>query len=249
MKISSNKLVLILFLIFITIFNALKVKKEMMPFDSEKEKIEGKINSMKLGNYLRKLMLKNNDLLDNDFIFLEHEDFNLIHNDDLNYSNMQMEDDDNEFRARLFSYKFVKANQSHMKKGLKPYSISEGTEQVGPHWKNYHVLMMGPKGENKLLKVCLPLGLEENFALVMNFKKECAPKIQKIKEYKILDEEGGNEESQLLLSKTSLGSKSQITEQRFKQKENLLDSDKKERLTKKQQEKEKKSKYEKSIIL
>jgi hypothetical protein len=215
----------------------MKAKLSIFPFENEKSKIEAKINSMRLGNYLRKLMLRNNDLIDNEFIFLEHEDFLQLGNDDLNYSNMQMEDDDNEFRARVFSYKYAKGNQSFVKKGLRPYTVSPGNEQLDSNWKNYIILMMGKDGENKLLKVCFPTGLEENFAIITKFEKNCSNKIEKIKEYKILDGDAAKPNQ----VKTS--------EVRFKEKEVEKKKSKKHKLKKKRvmTEENKDAKYDQII--
>jgi len=96
-----------------------------------------------------------------------------------------MNDDDNEFRARLFAFKWGRDN--YRKGELKPYTVSEGNEQMDKHWKNYLVLLMGKGGENKLTKVCFPADVEDNFAIVTGLNKECTPKVNKIREYKILD--------------------------------------------------------------
>jgi len=162
------------------------LEKRTIPFEKEKSKIEERMNSMRLGNYLRRLMLKNNDLLDNEFVFLDHSDF-LLGNDDLNYSNLQLKDNDDEFRARIFAFKWAKENNSKSK--LKPFSVAPGEEVIAQNWKNYLVLLMGDNGENQLAKVCFPNAVEDNFAIVTDMNKNCQTKINKIQEFKIIEDD------------------------------------------------------------
>lgn len=49
---------LLISLIFSSYVSSLKLNTKLRSFESEKVKIEEKINSMRLGNYLRKLMMK-----------------------------------------------------------------------------------------------------------------------------------------------------------------------------------------------
>jgi len=60
-----------------------------------------------------------------------------------------------------------------------PYGETEDKEKV-PNWLTYQVLMMNPKGANKLLKVCIPDLEKTDSALVfgMDDKELCAPKVQ-----------------------------------------------------------------------
>ncbi len=50
--------VLLIALFQILLINCLTVEINLKPFDKEKIKVEQKMNSMRLGNYLRKLMMR-----------------------------------------------------------------------------------------------------------------------------------------------------------------------------------------------
>lgn len=123
---------------------------------------------------------------------MDNADFN-IENEDINYSYLHQFNDDDEFRARLYALKWTQ--QNYKKSKLKPYTVSIGDEHINK-WKNYLVLLIGEGGENKIAKVCFPNNLEDNFAIITLFNKQCGEKIMKINEYKILDNEvtnSGNE--------------------------------------------------------
>lgn len=150
-------------------------------FLEEKSKIQNQIAGMQLGNYIRKLMLKviffiiqNNDLIDGEFVFIENSDFEMDH-DELNFSNLENNNQDYDFKARLYAYKHINANRKTNK--LRPYSVDVGEEDLGRNWNNYVVLLMNERGENKIVKVCFTKSIRDNFGLVMNFEKSCADKV------------------------------------------------------------------------
>ena len=104
-EVKSQRVLLVLILIIFA--NSLKVKEGMRGFYKEKIKIEKKMNSMRLGNYLRRLMLKNNDLIGNKIVFLDNMDFK-IENEDINYMDMNTKgENDVDFKARIFALKWV----------------------------------------------------------------------------------------------------------------------------------------------
>jgi hypothetical protein len=95
--------------------------------------------------------------------------------DELNFSNLDTINQDFDFKARLYAYKYINANrQTHR---LKPYSVDVGEENLGNFWNNYVVLLMNDRGENKIVKVCFTKNLRDNFGLVMNFEKSCMDKV------------------------------------------------------------------------
>jgi len=164
---------------------SLQIKETKKGFEGEKTKVERKMNSMRLGNYLRKLMLKNNNLIDNKIIFLETNDFG-VNNDDVNYADMNLDgDDDNDFKARLYALKWAKLN--FPKLNYKPLSVNGDTNEKFKDWNILLVLLLGDNNTNKVIKVCFPSNLEENFALVTSFNKSCRNKIKKINEYNLFD--------------------------------------------------------------
>jgi hypothetical protein len=87
------------------------VWSDSLIFMKEKNKLERTINSKKLGNYLRKMFMKKNNLINNDVIFLENNDFlNLKNEEDINFCNMVNFDDNFEFKARLSALSWVRKN-------------------------------------------------------------------------------------------------------------------------------------------
>jgi hypothetical protein len=96
--------ILLLLVVFAT---CLKIKETLKGFEKEKIKVEKKMNSMRLGNYLRRLMLKNNNLITENMVFLESTDFN-IENKDINYNDMNTDgENDVDFKSRVFAFKWV----------------------------------------------------------------------------------------------------------------------------------------------
>jgi hypothetical protein len=113
-------------------------------------------------------------LIDEDYVFIDNSDFEMD-KDELNFSNLETKDQDNEFKARLYAYKYVNMNRKMNK--LTPYSVDLGEEKLGKNWNNYIVLMMNDRGENKLVRVCFTKNLMDNFGLVMNTDKNCKKKV------------------------------------------------------------------------
>ena len=103
--IKPNKIfILLLLVVFAT---SLKIKETLKGFEKEKIKIEKKMNSMRLGNYLRRLMMKNNNLITENMVFLESTDFN-IENKDINYNDMNTDgENDVDFKSRVYAFKWV----------------------------------------------------------------------------------------------------------------------------------------------
>ena len=98
--------ILLLFLLVLLV-SPLKIKESLRGFEKEKIKIEKKLNSMRLGNYLRRLMLKNNNLIGKKIVFLDHSDFN-IENEDINYSDMNTDgENDVDFKSRMYALRWV----------------------------------------------------------------------------------------------------------------------------------------------
>ena len=121
-------------------------------------------------------MMKNDNAIDKDMYFLENEDFD-FDNNDINYSSMQVNDDDGEFKARIFARNWAKATDSQ--KELKPYHVKPGNENLD-NWKNYLVLLMGDNNNDSytLKKVCFPDRVGENFGIVTEFNNKCAEKVR-----------------------------------------------------------------------
>ncbi len=113
-------------------------------------------------------------MIDEDYVFIDNSDFEMD-KDELNFSNLETKDQDNEFKARLYAYKYVNMNRKMNK--LTPYSVDLGEEKLGKNWNNYIVLMMNDRGENKLVRVCFTKNLMDNFGLVMNTDKNCKKKV------------------------------------------------------------------------
>jgi hypothetical protein len=147
-----------------------------------------------------------------------------VSNDDLNYSTLQMDDNDDEFRARLFAFKA--ANKPGSRKSLKPYTVSDGNETLDKMWKNYLVLLINDKGDNKLTKVCFPKNTHDNFAIVTGINTSCAEKIEKIKSYKIMDDETANEdnENELKVEEKKLKNKSDNEDKEQKEYNEIIES-------------------------
>jgi hypothetical protein len=181
-KTHPNK-ILFVFLFLSMIIFSICISRDK--FVDTKSKLEQNINHKNLSNYLREMMLKYNKMIDKEFVFVDHEDFATVDPEDLNYHTMQLnKNDDNEFKARLFAFKWAKSNKEN--RTVKPFSVKESNET--PHgWRSYVVLLMG-NGVNTLKKVCFPNDLSENVAVVVKFNKNCAEKIEKIYEYKIMEE-------------------------------------------------------------
>jgi hypothetical protein len=98
---------ILLVLLLVLLSNSLKIKEGMKGFEKEKNKIEKKMNAMRLGNYLRRLMLKNNHLIGHNMIFLENRDFTL-ENEDINYTDMNTDgENDVDFKSRVYALKWV----------------------------------------------------------------------------------------------------------------------------------------------
>ena len=113
-------------------------------------------------------------MIDNEYVFIDNSDFEM-EGDELNFSNLETKDQDNEFKARLYAYKYINMNRNSNK--LKPYSVDLGEEKLGRNWNNYIVLLMNSRGENKLVRVCFTKNLMDNFGLVMNTEKYCKKKV------------------------------------------------------------------------
>ena len=152
-----------------------------------------------------------------------------VTSDDLNYSTLQLDDNDDEFRARLFAFKA--ANKPGSRNFLKPYTVSDGNETVDNLWKNYLVLLISDKGDNKLVKVCFPKEIQDNFAIVTAINTNCNEKIEKIKAYKIMDEENANADDKSDeahtddISKQKKKTEKQLKEeQEQKEYDNIIDS-------------------------
>jgi hypothetical protein len=159
---------------FLLIFSSSKITRANLDdFINEKHKIEKSLNQQKLSNYLTKLLMKNDNIIDKEMFFLDNDDFN-FENDDINYSSVQVKDDDNEFKARLFGLKWAMSNSKENR--LRPYHVKEGNEKI-ENWKNYLVLMMGKENEYILKKVCFPVRQGENFGIVTDFANKCADKV------------------------------------------------------------------------
>jgi hypothetical protein len=157
---------------------------------------------MRLGNYIKMLMLKNNDLLDKDFYFLNDGDFQDTTEDEINYGNMQSPmDDQNEFKARLFAMKYAKL--LYKTQNLKPYSVNDETSKLKKKgWMNFIVLLIGSQGENYLTRVCFTKDVNDNFGLVMDYNKSCTEKVEKIINYQILENlQDNNLNEQMKLAK------------------------------------------------
>lgn len=173
---ANEKTYLFIFLLSLLYFSVFtKISKEKLDgFVKEKVKIEKALNQQKLSNYLTKLMMKNDNIIDKDMYFLDNEDFQ-FGNEDINYSSMQLRDDDNEFKARVFALKWGLANEK--KKELRPYHVKDGDEKI-ENWKTFLVLMMGKDEDYVLKKVCFPDRQGENFAIVTEFSKNCKDKVE-----------------------------------------------------------------------
>ena len=167
-------------------------------------------------------------------MFLNQDDFN-VKNDDLNYTNLQLKDNDSEFKARLFAFKWAKINLN--KKNLKPYTVSHDEEEdLEENWKGYSVLLLNKSGYNKVLKVCFPKQLEDNFALVMSFGNQCNSKIKQINQYRIVDTK--NQSTNKKTQKKEEPKKKKIVKYKYSKKTGKFHRLSKNKLRKLQKEKE-----------
>ena len=174
-----------LLLIVILMANSLKIKEGLRGFENEKTKIEQKMNSMRLGNYLRRLMLKNNNLLGKKIVFLESSDFS-IENEDINYTDMNTDgENDVDFKSRVYALKWVcnfliQVKSNIPKTNFKPFSVTPDANEKVKGWNIENVLLLGNNDQTKVLKICFPDTLEENFAIITPINKKCSPRVFKI---------------------------------------------------------------------
>jgi hypothetical protein len=146
--------------------------------------------------------------MDDSIIFLDHEDFANITEDELNFSTMQIHKQDHfEFKARMFAYKWSILNNKSREK-LIPYSVKQD-KSAFHNWKSYLVLLMNPN-DNILKKICFPPELYQNFALVIKFDQDCSKKIDKFYKYKILDDESNKNNIDFEGKKEELNNKFEI---------------------------------------
>ena len=68
------------------------------------------------------------------------------------------------------------------------YGAEGQFDEIIPNWRIYKVLMIGSKGENTFLKVCLPLD-ESETALVSDKDEPCAPKAKYVEKEKEKNED------------------------------------------------------------
>lgn len=141
------------------------------------------IQSTRIENYLRKLVLQNNEIGDKDLVFLEKEDLD-VNPKDINFI-LQDDSDEDELRARLFSFKYGKINQKE--KNFVPLTCEKSKEIVAKGWKAYDILLIGDKNENLVIKICLNENKELNFAVSVKINENCKEYIDKIEELKIIN--------------------------------------------------------------
>ena len=182
----KNKFREIIYFVLFTLITVDPVRSDNLIFIKEKNKLERTINSKKLGNYLRKMFMKKNNLINNDVIFLENNDFSSLKNEeDINFSNMINFDDNFEFKARLSALSWVRKNFEN--DNFKPYGVSMDKEMI-EGWKNYLVLMIGNAGKHKLIKVCITTTIEDDFSIVTSYDKKCVRKITLLKRFNLLND-------------------------------------------------------------
>lgn len=68
------------------------------------------------------------------------------------------------------------------------YGAEGQFDEIIPNWRIYKVLMIGSKGENTFLKVCLPLD-ESETALVSDKDEACSPKAKYVEKEKQKNED------------------------------------------------------------
>lgn len=141
------------------------------------------IQSTKIENYLRKLVLKNNEISDKVIVFIEKEDLD-VNPKDINFI-LQNDSNEDELRARLFSFKYGKTNQKD--KNYVPLTCEKSKEIVKEDWKAYDILLLGDNNENLVIKVCLNKNKELNFAISIKINENCKKYIDKIEKLKIIN--------------------------------------------------------------
>ena len=88
--------------------------------------------------------------------------------------------DDNEFKARLFAYKWAKGNL--LNRNAKPLTAELNSES-NANSLSYSVLLIGDNNLSELKKVCFSSEVENNFAIVTRFDIECKEKLKKVEKF------------------------------------------------------------------
>jgi hypothetical protein len=104
----------------------------------------------------------------NKFVLLEDRDLSLFEIEDSN-NYMELKDTPNKKRARAFAVKWAATNQKST--NFKPFHVKASEEKV-PNWKNYLVLLTGPRDNYLLKKVCFS-SENLNFGIVLDSNKSC----------------------------------------------------------------------------
>jgi hypothetical protein len=177
---------------FLTLFLLINTRPDI--FFNHKQKLIKETAGSKLENYLQKIKMKNNDILNTNtkdsFIFIDTDADNMIikqlTEDDLTFGKMQNENNFDEFKARVFAYLYK--NKTSKTAKYVPIGVNKDEEKV-KGWRVYLTLMNSLAGDkHKLIKVCFPEDDPKgNFALVLNkFDESCQGIVQKIEEKKVL---------------------------------------------------------------
>jgi hypothetical protein len=120
---------------------------------------------------IRKHIKQTKENIDQELFFLNDLDYHKTPSK-LNYNKGFQDGITDEFKARLFSYKWAKSK----KLGLVINSVKNSTEKVSK-WKNFVISMSNNRGVKIEKKVCFPQNPNENYGLVMEVNKKCAKKV------------------------------------------------------------------------
>jgi len=123
-------------------------------------------------NTIRKHIKHTQENIDQEIIFLNDLDYHKTPSK-LNYNKGFQDGITDEFKARLFSYKWAKSK----KLNLVINSVKNSTEKLS-NWKNFVISMSNNRGVKIQKKVCFPQNPSDNYGLVIEVNKKCAEKVR-----------------------------------------------------------------------
>lgn len=171
-----------LFVVFLILCNVSSLSLEKTKFQKMLIRNKKILHSTKIENYLRKLVLSNNDIKNNTIVFIDESDLDVNPNE-INYI-LQKDSDENEFRARLFAYKYAK--NLNATTHFTPLTAVHSDEVTDRNWDAFDILLTGGN-ENEGIKICLNKNREVNFAVAVKVNEKCSDIIAKIEKLKIIN--------------------------------------------------------------
>jgi hypothetical protein len=121
--------------------------------------------------------IQNKDLLNKNIIFLQNfpdlKQLDLL--SDKEYAFQQ--------KAKLLSIKFLPFSE---RRKFQFMSLQDDSSNIrnNKNWRNFVVLLVSQKGEQKMLRTCINKDIKFNFALVLDFNQQCENVINYLEIYK-----------------------------------------------------------------